>query len=183
MANAPLVERVERFLKSLKWSYNYDAEEEVFYTGCALDESFRSCNLVIDVQDDMVLCYAFLPIEVPADRRGDVMIFLTCANWGMRAGTFELDLTDGEVRFRTYVACPEGEELPTDEVLTCLLSVPPSMIERYGAALRDVIENKTDPFAAVSMAERDMEFVDDDDEDEEDDEGDLGGNHNPRAHA
>lgn len=179
MANAPLVERVERFLKSLKWSYNYDAEEEVFYTGCALDESFRSCNLVIDVQDDMVLCYAFLPIEVPADRRGDVMIFLTCANWGMRAGTFELDLTDGEVRFRTYLACPEGDELPSDEALTCLLSVPPGMIERYGAALRQVIENKTDPFEAVRTAEHDMEF----DDEEGDEEDDFGGNHNPRAHA
>lgn len=170
MANFPLIERVERFLKSLKWSYNYDAEDEVFYTGCALNESFRSCNIVIDVQDDMILCYAFLPIEVPQDRRGDVTVFLMRANWGMRAGTFEMDLNDGEVRFRTYVVCPEGEALPSDEVLLCMLSVPPGMIETYGEALKQVIDGKMDPIDAVRYAERDLDS-------DEEDEG------NPHAHA
>jgi hypothetical protein len=53
--------------------------------------------------DDELLAYAVCTLAVPEARRAAVMEFLTRANFGLKLGCFELDLDDGELRFRTSV--------------------------------------------------------------------------------
>ena len=48
-----------------------------------------------------LLVHSVLPYPVPVDRRTDAALFLTRANLGLTLGNWELDLDDGEVRFKT----------------------------------------------------------------------------------
>lgn len=59
---------------------------------------------VVDEQD-LILLYSVCPLRVPAGRRAEVSQFLTGANYGLAAGNFELDLEDGEVRYKTALHC------------------------------------------------------------------------------
>lgn len=52
-------------------------------------------------EDGRVIVYSVVPFNIPAERRARVMEFLTRANYGLQIGNFELDLDDGEVRFKT----------------------------------------------------------------------------------
>jgi len=57
---------------------------------------------VVDEQD-LILLYSVCPLHVPAERRREVSQFLTGANYGLAAGNFELDLEDGEIRYKTVL--------------------------------------------------------------------------------
>lgn len=48
--------------------------------------------------------YGVLPERVPAERRAAVAELLTRINYGLILGNFELDLDDGEVRFKASLA-------------------------------------------------------------------------------
>jgi len=52
-------------------------------------------------EQDLILLYSVCPFRVPEERRAEVSEYLTRANYGLAAGNFELDLADGEVRYKT----------------------------------------------------------------------------------
>ena len=52
-------------------------------------------------EEGRVIFYSVVPFNVPAERRPAMAEFLTRANYGLHIGNFELDLDDGEVRFKT----------------------------------------------------------------------------------
>jgi hypothetical protein len=54
--------------------------------------------------------YSVLPSRIPEERRDAVALLLTRINYGLIVGNFELDLDDGEVRFKA--SGPTGTPLP-----------------------------------------------------------------------
>ncbi|MEZ5253623.1 MAG: YbjN domain-containing protein [Microthrixaceae bacterium] len=57
------------------------------------------CN----VELEQLYVYVLTDVRVPEDRRLAVAELFTRANYGMRIGNFELDLRDGEVRYKSSV--------------------------------------------------------------------------------
>jgi hypothetical protein len=62
------------------------------------------CHAEIDPAHSLLLVYVLAPIRVPEPARAAAMEFFTRANYGLRIGNFELDLGDGEIRFKCTVA-------------------------------------------------------------------------------
>ena len=56
--------------------------------------------VVAQWSDAQLAVYCVCSLNVPPARRAAVMELVTRANYGLRLGCFELDLDDGEVRFR-----------------------------------------------------------------------------------
>jgi hypothetical protein len=54
-------------------------------------------------EQELILLYSICPVRAPEERRSDVANFLTRVNYGLSAGTFELDFDDGEVRCKTVL--------------------------------------------------------------------------------
>jgi len=52
---------------------------------------------------DRYVFYSVIPVTAPEDRRIAVAELLTRANYGMLIGNFELDLDDGEIRYKTSI--------------------------------------------------------------------------------
>jgi hypothetical protein len=59
-----------------------------------------------------VLVYAYSPVKVPKARRMFVAEFVMRANYGLRLGNFEMDMDDGEIRFKASVDVEEGTLTP-----------------------------------------------------------------------
>lgn len=76
-----------------------------------------------------LLCYGVLPARLPEPLRQAGSEFITRANYGMAVGNFELDFSDGEVRFKTYVALDEGPL--TEALLNPLLQFNHAMMKKY----------------------------------------------------
>jgi hypothetical protein len=56
----------------------------------------------------LFICQSISALLVPVPRRGVVTEFLARANYGLLAGNFDLDFSDGEVQFRTSTLLHQG---------------------------------------------------------------------------
>lgn len=97
-----------------------------------------------------LLCYGVLPANIPQEHRPAVAEFITRANYGMAVGNFELDYSDGEVRYKTYVALDEGPM--TDGLLGPLLATNHAMMRKYTPGFIRVIDGIA-PARAVAEVE------------------------------
>jgi len=88
--------------------------------------------------DDELVAYAVCTLAVPAPRRAAVMEFITRANFGLKVGCFELDLDDGELRFRASVDF-EGATVQPAQVRGALFTGV-ATLRAYLPGLADVVE-------------------------------------------
>lgn len=114
------------------------------------NSSFRLVALA-DEERSVVRYLVFLEGKVPEPRRREVMEFLTRANYGLLLGNFEMDLSDGEVRFRCSLTT-EGSTLGYEQHRN-MLYVSVGMMDRYVLGLQRVIQGTADPAAAIAEVE------------------------------
>lgn len=112
--------------------------------------SFRLVALA-DEERSVVRYLVFLEGKVPEPRRREVMEFLTRANYGLLLGNFEMDMGDGEVRFRCSLTT-EGSNLAYEQHRN-MLYVSVGMMDRYAVGLQRVIQGTADPAAAIAEVE------------------------------
>lgn len=89
-------------------------------------------------EQEQVLIHSTLPDAVPADRRVEMALFLTRANFGLVIGSFELDLSDGELRYKTSVDV-EGSEL-TDAMIDRLMTANVATFDQHLPSIRAVLD-------------------------------------------
>ena len=61
------------------------------------------CYIQIEPDEGQALFYGVVPTTVPEEARTEAAVAVTAINYGLAVGKFELDLTDGELRFSTGV--------------------------------------------------------------------------------
>jgi hypothetical protein len=72
------------------------------------------CIVQWNDEEDQLVVYSLCPHVVPADRRQAMGELVLRASFGLPIGAFELDLDDGELRFRTSI---DFEDTVVDPVL------------------------------------------------------------------
>lgn len=97
----------------------------------------QSAQMVVIVREDSFTTITTLPLTADTDHRLAMAEYLTRANWGMRNGNFELNMADGEIRYKTYVHV--GEQTPDMAAARLATMLPFLMIDRYGDGLIDVL--------------------------------------------
>jgi hypothetical protein len=101
--------------------------------------------------DAQLAVYCVCTLVVPEPLRISVMELVTRANFGLRLGCFELDLDDGELRFRASADLEGTEAQPA--TARALLYTAVATMNRYLPALIDVIDGK-EPKVALTAIER-----------------------------
>jgi len=97
--------------------------------------------------------YSVCPVNVPPARRAAIAEFITRANYGMIIGNFELDYTDGEIRYKTSIDV-EGDRL-TRALLKQVIYANVVIMDRYLPGLLRVIYGAGDPAAEIEKIEND----------------------------
>jgi hypothetical protein len=111
--------------------------------------------------------YIFLavyPDHVPPAKRQVMAEFITRANFGLNVGCFEMDFSDGEVRFRVGVDLTNDRL--SDALITNMLHAATSMLDGYFPGIQALIQQDITAEAAIALVEEDP----DDDEDDADDD-------------
>ncbi len=134
-----IAEEIQEFLRADDWHFDEVDENGVIRFGCSLKCKFRRCSIHIQVRQNSYMILATYPITADEDSRTEVMEFITRANYGLVLGCFEMDLRDGEVRYRTSQFCGDENVLISHEMVKETLYVTISMLERYGTALLEVM--------------------------------------------
>lgn len=134
------------FLTDDGWKYTILEEDQDLL---ALTLSFKGhagswqCFAIVDEEKHWLRFYSILPVHVPEEKRPEATEFITRANYGLMLGNFEMDLADGEVRFKTSVDA-EGGEL-TKPMIDNLLRSNLISMDRYFPGLMAVLYSDRAP--------------------------------------
>ncbi|HBP17568.1 MAG TPA: hypothetical protein DEA08_07235 [Planctomycetes bacterium] len=109
------------------------------------------CFARADEEREIFVFYAVSPVRAPEDKRSAIMEFLTRANYGMQIGNFEIDLNDGEIRYKTSVDL-EGTKQVKPLIRQCVAACL-SIADRYFTGIGGVLYANLSPLDAVTQIE------------------------------
>lgn len=147
----PMANLVQEYYDSQEWKYDFDDEKNIFSMRMGLkDVDF--CRVITHCKErGELITLSFWPLTIPESKRQTVAEYLTRANYGLNIGNFELDMDDGEVRYK--VSSVWGEILPSLKVVERLVDTGFVMLDRYGSGLLSVVYGNATPQEAIKAAE------------------------------
>ena len=152
MEQEEIVDAVRDWLDGDDWNYDYNAEKHQIRTGVSLKSKIKSGRIRIDIKDDCYLVYLYAPINGDKDNLGELTKYLTMANYGLYNGNFELDVRDGEIRYKTFVNC-DGLDSLSSEVIKDSLDFSCFMMDRYGDGIAALALGFSDADTEIKKAE------------------------------
>jgi Uncharacterized conserved protein len=126
------------FFASIKWDFVKDQENSIIHTEYQSNNNSWRCYAQWRDQQQQLVFYSIAPIAVPQDRRTAVAIYETRINYGLVLGNFELDLSDGEIRYKTSIDITGSQLTPT--LIKQIVMTNVTMMEKYLPSLQKVIQ-------------------------------------------
>lgn len=146
---------VERALQSQNLKYqvlNDVPEQKVIRMGMGMENGRFDVYIDVRPQQDQVLIFTVFPTNIPENQRTRVAEFITRANYGLIIGNFEMDFSDGELRYKvTYFydsTFPASEEVFLKNLYTSF-----HMMNRYLPGIMAVVYANVLPEGAVRQIE------------------------------
>jgi hypothetical protein len=119
-----------------------------FYSG---DSGELRCYALVRVDLEQFIFHAVAGVKVPAERRGPAAEFLTRANYGLRIGNFEMNIADGEVRYKSSLDF-EGEQLTFNLIRNAIYPAV-RIMDEYLPGLMQVAFGGASPDEAIEAIE------------------------------
>ncbi len=143
---------VANFFRSMDFKFSVNEERALIQM--SFSGKSGTWTSVADVKEDrgILIFYSLAPFKVPEAARPAACEFITRANYGMILGNFELDMSDGEVRFKTSINVGENGTL-TAELIRPVVIVNFGMMDRYFAGLMAVAFGSRSPADAIKEIE------------------------------
>lgn len=150
---------INNFLVNDDWNFSFDEEKGIFRFGVSLDSKIKKINYSVKVNAHGFTVYVISPIGVEEHDR-DMMLnmaeFICRANYVLRSGNFELDMEDGEIRYKIYTDC-DGGIIPTYEMVKNSIHCPAIMFDQYAPGIIDIIFGNVSAMDAIKRCEKSME--------------------------
>lgn len=146
---------INNFLAEDDWHFSFDDQRGLFKFGLCLKGRIKKINYIVDVKEDEYIVYAISPLGADEDDEkimATMAEFVCRANYGLKNGNFELDMRDGEIRFKSFVDC-DGIT-PTVEMVRNSIHCPAAMFDRYGAGIVDIIFSNATAKDAIAKCEK-----------------------------
>lgn len=138
--------------------YEVSEQREMILASFRLDSSVYRILACVDAEDELFQVFGLIPNVVPTGSRPAIAEMITRANYGLRVGKFEMDFSDGELRYQVYHAL-SGVTLD-DTTIRRAIATTCGMLDRYVPAFLSVIYANESPEDAIRHAEAEMKQPD-----------------------
>jgi hypothetical protein len=152
MEQEQIVDAVRDWLDGDDWHYEYDAEKHLIKMGITLKSKIKSGRIFVDIKKDCYAVYLCAPISGDKDNLGELLKYVAMANYGLLNGNFEVDVRDGEIRYKTFVNC-DGLESLSPAVIQDSIYVGCLMMDRYGDGIAALALGFSDADTEIKKAE------------------------------
>jgi len=143
--------KLTSFLREDDWNFSQLEDKPMIILNFSGDNGTWRCFGQAREELDQLLFYSMSPLNVPEDKRASVMEFLTRANYGLVLGNFEMDLNDGEVRYKTSINA-SADKLDAD-IMKPMLYANLMTLDRYLPGLMAVLHGGVSAEEAVARVE------------------------------
>lgn len=143
---------IETYLKKDKWDYMLDRENNIIFCGVNLINRLQECKIIIDIHNDKYIVYGFININCDEMHKDEMVKFIAMINYGLILGNFEMNYSDGEIRYKIATSC--NNSIPSTNVIEESIEIPALMFHKFGDSILDVmfgIKNAQEAFDDVNM--------------------------------
>jgi len=148
---SPILDTAAQFFKEDEWPFTQLEGKPILRTGFSGRNGQWNCFAQAREDQYRFIFYSVCPSNVPEPRRQAMAEFLTRANYGLIIGNFELDYSDGEVRYKTSIDV-EGDEL-TSALIKQMVYANVMTFDKYLPGIMKVMYTDVDPTSAVNEIE------------------------------
>jgi hypothetical protein len=146
----PLLGILERFFEQDGWVVTRQPEHDILWVGFEGNNGQWKCCAQAREEEQQMVFYSICPRRVDAQQRANMAELLTRANYGIVIGNFELDYSDGEVRFKTSIDVEDARLTPP--LIHHIVYANLLMTDRYLPGITAIIEGQT-PQSALELVE------------------------------
>lgn len=147
-----ILDVAESHLRQAEWIFERMQGRDAIR--CSVRAKNASFRLYLDAIEshEQFLVYAVSPNPIPEARRPAAAEYVTRANYGMRIGNFEMDLNDGEIRYKVS-ADVEGSSL-TPRMVENMIATAVTTLDRYFPGLMGICFADQNPLEAIERIEK-----------------------------
>ena len=127
---ATLHEIVGRALRDeLEFKAFENNDKDAWFFGVQSHNSCLTCRVHSREEQNQVLVLIQCPVKLPPDARDDGCRLLNQINWKLVVGSFEMDQSDGEIRFRIGIDTDDLELTP--EAVARMVGCATMMMDKH----------------------------------------------------
>ena len=153
MNQEEMIAAVRDWLDNSNFSYKFDEDSKCITMGFNLENRLKSVRVFVLFRSYHYLVYVVSPISGDPCNLGELMKFLVRANFGFVVGNFELDVSSGEVRYKSYVNCEDLDNLPAG-IIKESICIGFQMMNRYGNGIAALAMGLSDADTEIDKAEK-----------------------------
>jgi hypothetical protein len=131
-----LITAVEQYLENDDWNYEKIEDKDIIKAKIKGKNASYRLFFQAREDDDWLRVYVISESNIPEGKRGEIAEFITRANYGLQIGNFEMDMDDGQIRYKVSVDV-EGSSM-SNEMVRNMILVGVTMIDRYFPGLMSV---------------------------------------------
>lgn len=146
-----IIEAMQKFLQEDEWPFTEMEGKTILRTGFSGKNGKWTCFAQAREDQQQLIFYSVCPNAAPEDKRIPAMEFITQANYELVIGNFEMDLRDGEIRYKTSIDV-EGDEL-TSALIRQIVYYNVMTMNKYLPGLMSVLYANVTPDQAIRQIE------------------------------
>lgn len=134
-APVPMLDAAVAMLERRGWSFERDDDDDITFSLNAGPLLFLNLRFIAAGKGNVLILAVRIPGRVTEDRLAQVATYLAGANWLLEVGGFDMDLSDGEVMYRTALVASDGmlrpsaTEIALDRSMHTVKYYAPGLIE------------------------------------------------------
>ncbi len=118
-----------RTLTSRDWKFTCDEENLMIKCGARGEDLPMDLFILVRPEAQVVSLLSPMPFKVAEDKRVEGALAVCAANYGLINGSFDYDLSDGEIRFRLVSSFRES--ILSEELFMYMVLVSANTIDDY----------------------------------------------------
>jgi len=146
-----ILERLKSAVAEMGRRFAEDPTQPHLVMGYGGKNGNYSCVLQVHMEYPLIVFHSYVQCCVPEEKRVVMAEFLTRANSRLSLGNFELDFSDGVIRYKTSLHIGDG--LLTTEMLSAMLGANVGTIDHYLPGIMSVLWNDVSAEDAVGLCE------------------------------
>jgi hypothetical protein len=147
----PIMDAVKDFFSTDNWAFEEIEGRNIIRMRFSGENANWTCYAQVKEDQERLMFYSTLETKVPEEKRHAIAEYITRANFGLLIGNFEMDYSDGEVRFKTSVDIEDSTL--THKFIQNLVYMNVLMMDKYLPGIMSVIYANTAPADAIAQVE------------------------------
>ena len=142
---------VQRFFTDDEWYFLQMDTQPILQMSFQGKNGKWTCYAQVKEDQCIFFFYSVCPVNVPEEKRLPMAEFLTRANYGLKIGNFEMDFSDGELRYKSSIDV-ENDHI-SQSLVSNLVYANLWTMDRYLPGILEVIYGNVNPIKAVERIE------------------------------